>query len=62
MGCVADDGGVKGKCGHVAAPHHVIHMLPFVFQCVQNTNQAFFYDHDAGEIANEAFSVCLGVC
>jgi hypothetical protein len=25
------------------------------------SNQGFFYDYDAGEIANEAYSVCVGV-
>ena len=30
--------------------------------CNLGANQAFFYDHDAGEIANEATSTCLGIC
>eukprot|EP00759_Apiculatamorpha_spiralis_P041702 PhF_6_TR40219/c0_g1_i1/m.59754/K01202/GALC; galactosylceramidase len=30
--------------------------------CNFGFNQAFFYDHDAGEIGNEATSTCVGVC
>lgn len=30
--------------------------------CNGGTNQNFWYDYDAGEIGNEAFSVCMGVC
>ena len=33
-----------------------------VYNCNRGTNQAFFFDFDAGEIANEWSSTCIGVC
>lgn len=30
--------------------------------CSGGSNQAFWYDHDAGEIGTESYSLCIGVC
>ena len=32
------------------------------YKCNNGNNQAFFFDYDAGEIANEWSSTCIGVC
>jgi hypothetical protein len=32
------------------------------WSCGGGTNQAFWYDYDAGEIGNEWSGVCLGIC
>lgn len=52
----------SSRCLDIYNTHPDIGAPMDAWECNFGTNQAFFYDHDAGEIANEAASTCVGVC
>jgi len=55
-------GAGKGKCMDVVSALADIGLQMDAWSCNGAGNQAFFYDFDQQEIANEATSTCVGVC